>query len=764
MNFADLTAKKIPYGSVLGISYSGMHDTSIALVAPEGEPIFAVSLERISRIKQDGRLPRDLLQSLPWERISKAAISVSKTLDTSGQYPSKLLPIAFDSPPSYNLAHGSDFYKITDLIPCETIFVPHHMSHASSAFWGSGFNEAICLIYDGGMSNENYFGGLYSASLREGIFPLDQFSALHYANVTRVYTAVTAILGFTPLKHEGKITGLAAYGKPTQRCRDILMGWLHQPSELDGLLHWANMYEENKIPELVVNDKNADYLRLLTSAYSREELASTVQEIAESHVIDILQKAFELGWKKKNICLAGGLFANVKINQRVAELGFENVFVAPPMADDGTALGAAWHILSSEPGFAPTPLRTMYLGPDNKPDEAQHLLNTLKIKYRTTKNPAKELASLLAGGEIVAVFQGACEFGPRALGNRSILAQATKSDINLKLNQRLNRTEFMPFAPVVRLDDADLCFEKVSNVQRACAFMTVTVNCTEKMKAECPAVVHIDGTARPQLVTRKSNRLVYDILSLYYKITTRLALVNTSFNVHEEPIVCSAEDALRGFFESGLDHMYLEGAGIIKRSDNLDIEIQYVREKLNNLSVKNKALMSANRKINNQTNSAYTLFACGQSTEAYLAEGFHSPESWGVWSSGRYARVILPVELAGAAEVELHVSMVVKVFDGILASAPVLQVVMDGTEVGVVLFRKTAAEVQEISFYGRVKKPVCELEFNLTFTNSPFITSLSGDQRELGFGLCSLGMAISSVKENDAGTSDTGHEVKFWGV
>jgi len=160
---------------------------------------------------------------------------------------------------------------------------------------------------------------------------------------------------------------------------------------------------------------------------------------------------------------------------------------------------------------------------------------------------------LLAKGAVVAVFQGAAEFGPRALGNRSILAQASDAEINKSLNERLSRTEFMPFAPMTRIEDAEMCYRDIGRVRSSAAFMTVTVNCTDSMQRESPAVVHVDGTARPQLVTRESNPLIHSVLGYYKAITGKLAIVNTSFNIHEEPIVSSPEDALRGFFESGLD-------------------------------------------------------------------------------------------------------------------------------------------------------------------------------------------------------------------
>ena len=575
--------KKIVVGSVVGINYSGMHDTSVAIVSPSGKPVFAVSLERLTRTKQDGRWPTPLLKDIPWERIAKVAISVSKTYTPpETAYTTKIHPLPLLKLNDADRSHGYPFLRAFDDIPAELVFVPHHLSHAASTFWSSGYEKATCLIYDGGMSNEAWFGGIYQASLSKGINPFEQFSAVHCANITVLYTAVTALLGFTPLKHEGKITGLAAYGRPNKKCREILDQWLIQPELLHGLLFWTAAYDQHEPPRLNVNPIYRDTLKSKLDRFSREDIAATVQSMAERHVLDLLKQAQELGILGKNICLSGGLFANVKINQRVGEFGFDNVYISPPMSDDGTAIGAAWHVVSNFSSFqAPGPVRDMYLGPAASSSDAHELIHDFGIKVSATS--ATDIASKLASGLTVSIFRGACEYGPRALGNRSILAPATESDVNQKLNSRLDRTDFMPFAPVIRDEDANQYFKISERDRLACQFMTITVNCTKKCLRECPAIVHVDGTARPQLVTQESNPFLHDILGEYKKITGKSALVNTSFNIHEEPIVCSADDALRGFFEAGLDFLYVEDIGLIDLTENREVQVKYLRSKIKSL-------------------------------------------------------------------------------------------------------------------------------------------------------------------------------------
>ncbi len=595
MSLLQLDQVSIPKGCVLGLNYSGMHDTAIALVSPDGIPLYAVALERISRVKMDGRPPNVLLNEMPWDRIAKVAIPTNGEFIKPIEYMSRLHPIPLAKPHTINVLHDPVFYEFVKRIPCEVEFVCHRISHVSSSFWGSEFNEALCLNYDGGMANDPWFGGLYRADRKKGIVPLDQFSAEHYGKITLLYQVVTALLGFTASKHEGKVTGLAAYGKPSERCRSVFNKWLKEDFlELESTLRWVFAYSDSISAHIVPNGSRLKKFCKEVLAYPREDIAATVQDLAETHILEILAKAKALGWTSDNICLSGGLFANVKINQRVSEAGFKHLFVAPPMTDDGTALGAAWDVLSRQTGFNPTPLHSMYLGPSYPPGKTLSAVTERGIRFEASTNPALKIAALLAEGAVVAVFQGAMEFGPRSLGNRSILASAADPDINRVLNERLNRTEFMPFAPIGRMEDADSCYLNIERVRHAAEFMTVTVNCTEKMKKLCPAVVHIDGTARPQLVTAKSNPLIYEVLTEYQSLTGKPVLVNTSFNIHEEPIVCSPDDALRGFFESALDYLYMERIGLISFKGNEDVAIQYLREKIKSPSAKLLALEEMN--------------------------------------------------------------------------------------------------------------------------------------------------------------------------
>ncbi len=555
-----------------------MHDSAIAIVSASGKTIYASSLERVTRKKQDGRFPSELLKDIPWDKIDKVAISNEYEYILPTNNESLFHPVKMLKEKLYDRSHQKDYYTQLKLIDKKKLFYPHHLSHASSSFYASGFKNALCLVYDGGMANEHWFGGVYNASLGNEIKTLDMFSAQTYSNITFIYSIVTTLLGFSPLRHEGKITGLAALGNAKKECKKLLISWLKEPEKVNGVFYWDNMYKTDDLPILRVNTVILEKLQKLILDFSQEDLAATVQELAEEHVLEILKNIKEQGFIQENICLSGGLFANVKINQKVYEFGFKNIFISPPMSDDGTALGAAWLALHENKNKVNITFNNVYLGNSNR---ESFLINKYNLSIQQPKDIEKFIADELAKGLIFAIYQGNSEFGPRSLGNRSIIAQATQNEINNGLNNKLSRTEFMPFAPIIRDIDAEKYFYVTKGELLACKYMTITTGCTEAAKNDCPAVVHVDNTARPQIIENIDNPLLYRILTEYAKITHKYALVNTSFNIHEEPIIDSSEDAIKGFFESGLDYLYLNGY-IISLKENYKTHAKYLKTKLKN--------------------------------------------------------------------------------------------------------------------------------------------------------------------------------------
>jgi carbamoyltransferase len=200
----------------------------------------------------------------------------------------------------------------------------------------------------------------------------------------------------------------------------------------------------------------------------------------------------------------------------------------------------------------------VYFGPDYSEADCQAVLQNEGLHYERVENIEERVAELLADHRIVGRFHGRMEYGPRALGNRSILYPAQDPHVNQWLNQQLRRTEFMPFAPACLASAAPRLFHQFSGCEKTAEFMTITFDCTDEMKRLCPAAVHVDGTARPQLVSERTNASFFRILQGYHERTGIPAIINTSFNMHEEPIVCSPADAVRAFVEGRLDYLALE--------------------------------------------------------------------------------------------------------------------------------------------------------------------------------------------------------------
>lgn len=583
---------EIKAGSMLGINYSGSHDSAIAIVAPGGEITFACSLERITRRKQDGRFPQQLLDSVDLRKISVCALPC---------YARDAIPTGPTGQRFHTVRHGrSDypplefpemFYEQVSKINIPKVYVGHHLAHAASAYYLSGFPSATLLTYDAGYYNCPWFGGVFQAH-GKNVDPVEYFPSSSNAKIASLYAIVTGLLGFSPLKHEGKITGLAAFGKPSERCVQVLKQLLTvHYAELESAGRWINVFHETKLPQFVIDSSRQKELRSLFGEASREEIAASLQYVTEGHVLEVVRAVkVKVIYPSPRLCLSGGLFSNVKLNQRVHELWGGQIFISPPMTDDGTALGAALYCAYQQGKTESSQSAShMYLGMAFDLQDVRQALDEERITYERLEEPAIHLAKLLAAGKLVAVFTGAMEFGPRALGHRSILAPATDPQINDWLNKKLHRTEFMPFAPITRIEDAELEYQNVIGAERAAEFMAITFNVTDHMRQTCPAVVHVDGTARPQLVRPETNRFLYDVLTAYYNLTGITSLINTSFNIHEEPIICTPADALKGFFEAQLDYLYIEGY-LVALSENAHASVRYLAERAIATSLKEEAL------------------------------------------------------------------------------------------------------------------------------------------------------------------------------
>ncbi len=424
--------------------------------------------------------------------------------------------------------------------------VPHHETHEANAYFPSGFDRALVVTLDG------YGSGLAgTVSLAEGT-SIRRLHNLDFPySLGTFYETVTSALGMRPDRHAGKVVGLAAWG---------------DPAVLGPVLHDLFAWDDDGFK--IRRSSDVTLARRLAAQFPKIDLAAAYQRVLEE-VATRYVKIHVDRHKVDTVVLSGGVAANVKLNQRIYEIpGVRRIYVHPNMGDGGCGTGAAL-VEFVKRGVRPEVPQHVYYGPEYTEAEMEAALRAAGVAYTRAGDVEAEVARLVANDKVVARFQGRMEYGPRALGNRSILYQAKNPEVNQWLNARLKRTEFMPFAPSTLYEDRHLCYRNVEGAEHTAKFMTVTFDVTPWMQEHCPAAVHVDGTARPQLVTAETNPSYHRLLSEYKKLTGIPSVINTSFNMHEEPIICSPDDAVRGFLDGRLDYLAL-GPFLAKSSDEVD--------------------------------------------------------------------------------------------------------------------------------------------------------------------------------------------------
>jgi len=446
-------------------------------------------------------------------------------------------------------------------IICPIRFVDHHFAHLTSAYFTSGFENALVVSIDGGGDGRSSL--VYA--VRGGKFEyLHEVSAYH--SLGNYYAYVTHLCGYKAMKHEGKITGLAAHGEP--KYLDILQDFI---DERDGTFINSGRVAFHSAIEALE--------RRLPATWSKEDLAASIQRHFEELVQRYIRHwAGETGLR--NLAVAGGVFANVRVNEEVHNLPeIDRIFVHPHMSDGGLSVGAALAacvpgVLDQTMPHSRDPLSDVYLGRDLDEGTILAALRKHKVIPEDLRVPIEErIAALLVEGYVVARANGRIEYGPRALGNRSILYQPTDASVNDWLNVNLRRTEFMPFAPSTLYEHRSTCYEKVEGAEHPAEFMTITFHCTPWMREEMKGVVHLDNTARPHLVRQDRNPSFYRVIESFYRRTGLPAIINTSFNMHEEPIVNSADDCVLAFLEGNLDFLAI-GPYLVKHPKPITHELR----------------------------------------------------------------------------------------------------------------------------------------------------------------------------------------------
>lgn len=428
-------------------------------------------------------------------------------------------------------------------------YYDHHSTHAWSAFCTSPFESAFVFTLDarGDMKS----GSVSIADTQNGV--VEKSFNLPIDSLGFVYGQVTNYLGYTPHRHEGKVTGLAAHGDPSKTLPFFRKLISFKDGTFQSNLNLYRPFFTNLNKDMVAEfDK-----------YSREDLAAGVQ----AHCEELTVRFVEYWIKKldrpdiKHVCMSGGLFANVLINQRVATIdGVDDVYISPHMGDGGLVIGAAARKQFAVNGNAKIDMPTVYLGPDYSRDQIKDVLAEYEargeIVVAEPEDKVEDVVAAIQNNKIIGYFDGRMEWGPRALGARSIMYHTRDASVNDWLNKRLHRTEFMPFAPVTPIELAAESYKKWDAGQVASQFMTRTYDCTETFIERHPAVAHVDGTARPQIVTEELHGDYYRVVKRYCEVTGDKALINTSFNQHEEPIVCSPADAVKSLLNDNVDILY----------------------------------------------------------------------------------------------------------------------------------------------------------------------------------------------------------------
>ena len=525
------------------------HDAGAVLI--DGERVFAVNEERLNRIKKYRGFPELSVRKVM--KMAEANPGDVEVIAVAGIFrkPSRLRELEVN----LKAIFGSEFKR-------KVLFVDHHLAHSASAYYTSGWREALAVSIDA--AGDGLSSSVYVA--REGEM-IRIAQSTYVDSLGDFYASVTELLGFKPMRHEGKVMSLASYGKPTYDLSAII--------ELNGLTF------DNHLGVIGVEATRrlAEFFRFplrhakeVALKLKKGELDGKLQkkavEIASSAQAHLEKLVEELGLKLREkgprLAYAGGVAQNVKANAVLRRVfGDDNIWVFPAMDDGGLAFGSAVFVKAQmerlNGKWRPFKLEHVYLGPAYGDEEVEGLLRGECLEYEEVDVPSF-VADALTEGKLVGLFQWRMEFGPRALGNRSILADPRDGSVRKMLNVALNRDVFQPFAPSILWEKAGEYLEDLNGKPNE--FMTMSYLASEEFRREAPAVIHVDGTTRPQAVRREVNQRYYSIITEFRKKTGLGAVLNTSFNMHGEPIVCSPEDALKTFKKAGLDFLILDNYAV----------------------------------------------------------------------------------------------------------------------------------------------------------------------------------------------------------
>jgi carbamoyltransferase len=559
---------------------AGMHDASAAAF-DDYRLVAAAAEERFTRQKGEGRAVPwlavdEVLRIAGWSRRDVDAIATTRGFFSTRYYGFSrwrevyyalrgreeetrelaVLSNRFGVQDPHRLFRADRFLKENSFRPdTQLFFANHHEAHALAALFYTDWNDALIYTSDGVGDNVSYSMRTLKHGALECHYGDDRYLTrqLNHASLATAYGVATLACGFRMWRHEGKLTGLSAYGAP--KLSEAFAALFRFTD--DGLIetdfrHWTDMH---------------DKILAICQGHDRETVAASIQKVAEDLTLQSVR--FWLARSgARHLALAGGLFANVRLNRLLAEsLPLDEVFIFPAMGDDGLSVGAALTLLHRRDDTQTWlqhrhRLDNVYFG-RNYNGAIDDTLRAAGMRQLPGR-PVETAVDLIRAGKAGAIYTGRMEYGPRALGARSIIASPHDHAINDSLNKRLDRSEFMPFAPFVLEQDASRVFE-ITDVNRYAAhFMTITCAVRPEWRARIPAVVHVDGTARPQIVRDEDNPLFAAILKRFRDQTEIPVLINTSFNVHEEPIVNRPEECLKALADGRVDFVVTQQGVYVK--------------------------------------------------------------------------------------------------------------------------------------------------------------------------------------------------------
>lgn len=503
----------------------GAHHSSCVYIE-DGEVKYAIEEERLIRKKACG----EQLFVVP-------EFSVKKIEQLTG-VPTNEADFVIHAEP-YDVDFGPTLHKNIER-------KSHHWCHAIGAYYTSGFKEKTLVVStDGG--GKTCYGRYFIAE--NGEMEEVHASSMTHGSAGQFYIWLTESLGWKMLKDEGKVTGLAGHGEYDERLHKIFKNIL-TCKELDFESVLAGDLMRFVCSKLSLEG-------WLEDKHKRAVLAYNAQLVFEEAILDLFNNLHERYPEYRKVCVAGGPFANVKLNQQINELEWvDEIYVVPPMGDNGLALGAAISKAVEIGEWENHRFKNVFLGVGYTNEEVLDV--AYKHNFRYKKLDVREVAQLLNDGKIIGWFKGRFEYGPRALGARSILVRPTDRDTHKELNKRLGRHEIMPFAPMVLAEYANELFD-ITKSQYTAEFMTMCYNTRSEWVSRIPAVVHeIDSTARPQIVVEQNNPLFHEVANEYYKVSGIPCLLNTSFNGHNEPIIDSPENASTKLAAGMIDYLAIE--------------------------------------------------------------------------------------------------------------------------------------------------------------------------------------------------------------